>query len=99
MEAARARSRELYAMDCMASTSGITLCCLMSMCWMGEVRSSFFVGIALLSIAKQGVSAWLISAVERGQQRHQQVRQLCLRALACLHYFMVVNRLIQDAGS
>ena len=41
----------------------------------------------------------LISAVERGQQRHQQVCQLCLRARTCLHHFLVVDGLIEDAGS
>src|SRR5256885_3410480 len=35
-------------MLCMASTKGTTLCCLMSRCWMGRSRSSFFVGMALL---------------------------------------------------
>src|ERR1700729_512456 len=35
-------------MLCMASTKGTTLCCLMSRCWMGRWRSSFFVGMAYL---------------------------------------------------
>src|ERR1700722_18104500 len=33
-------------MCCMASTSGTTLCCLMSICWMGCWSSSFLVAIA-----------------------------------------------------
>src|SRR5260221_10312613 len=35
-------------MSFMASTRATTLCCLMSMCWMGRSRSSFFVGIAYI---------------------------------------------------
>ena len=35
-------------MDCMASTRATTLCCLMSMCWIGLARSSFFVGMSCL---------------------------------------------------
>src|SRR6266702_8642760 len=32
----------------MASTRETTLCCLMSRCWMGRLRSSFFVGISFI---------------------------------------------------
>src|ERR1700677_3923779 len=54
-------------MDCIASTSGTTLCCLMSMCWMGEVRSSFFVGIATLRITN-GVAFEAGSEVKFGHR-------------------------------
>src|SRR5665213_1627248 len=42
MSAARCRSRAVYAMCAIASTSGTTFWRVMSMCWMGWARYSFF---------------------------------------------------------
>src|ERR1700761_985168 len=84
-------------MECMASTRGTTLCCLMSMCWIGEVRSSFFVGIAYQGYQSE-LWRWLISARNEWQEGHQQAGQLRLHARSRLHHFLVVNRLIEDAG-
>src|ERR1700677_1635140 len=42
-------------MLCMASTKGTTLCCLMSRCWMGRWRSSFFVGMAYIEYQRFGL--------------------------------------------
>ena len=43
-----------YAMYCIASTSGTTLCCLMSMCSMVRLRSSSRFGMALRPISAEG---------------------------------------------
>src|SRR6185437_492036 len=70
-------------MCCMASTSGTTLCCLISMCRMVWLRSSCLVGIALSGYQRSPASrVWIL--------RHGYTRRMDRKQLRCAAAVMAV---------